>query len=179
MLGSGGLFALNKNVSVFETNIRVLGGLLSAHQLAEATLSSKVLASNVWDDKKQVIIGREFKTTCNELEESDSPPFQCKNLAEETYYKYDGFLLELAQDIGDRLLPAFKTRTGIPFGTVNLKYGIPKDETTIASLAGGGTLSLEMELLSRLTGNAEYGRAAKLSVRAPVSYTHLTLPTKA
>lgn len=166
MLGSGGLFALNKNVSVFETNIRVLGGLLSAHQLAEATLSSKVLASNVWDDKKQVIIGREFKTTCNELEESDSPLFQCKNLAEETYYKYDGFLLELAQDIGDRLLPAFKTRTGIPFGTVNLKYGIPKDETTIASLAGGGTLSLEMELLSRLTGNAEYGRAAKLSVRA-------------
>jgi mannosidase alpha-like ER degradation enhancer 2 len=44
--------------------------------------------------------------------------------------------------------------------------GIPKGETTIASLAGGGTLSLEMELLGRLTGNKEYGKSAKLATRA-------------
>ena len=65
-----------------------------------------------------------------------------------------------------RLLPAFQTRTGIPYGTVNLLSGVPEGETTIASLAGGGTLSIEMQLLSRLTGNPSYGRAAKLAARA-------------
>ena len=44
--------------------------------------------------------------------------------------------------------------------------GVPSGETTIASLAGGGTLSLEFELLSRLTGDLKYGQAAKLAVRA-------------
>ena len=33
---------------------------------------------------------------------------------------YDGKLLDLAIDLGDRLLQAFKTKTGIPYGTVNL-----------------------------------------------------------
>lgn len=31
---------------------------------------------------------------------------------------YNGELLELAFDLGNRLLPAFMTTTGIPFGTV-------------------------------------------------------------
>ena len=69
VLGGGGLFALNKNVSVFETNIRVLGGLLSAHQLAEATISAKVLETDVWDNEKNVLIGRDSsKMTCNEVD---------------------------------------------------------------------------------------------------------------
>eukprot|EP00980_Cylindrotheca_fusiformis_P003096 scaffold720_cov114-Cylindrotheca_fusiformis.AAC.4 len=183
-LGKGGLFRLNQNVSVFETNIRVLGGLLGAHQLAEAAMSNAVLESEVWDANGAVLIGDSSKLICgrdeNMDEEKDSEDFsssilQCRiaDSAEARsrnqtlrHWKYDGFLLELAQDIGERLLPAFSTRTGIPYGTVNLMNGIPKDETTIASLAGGGTLSLEMELLSRLTGNPEFGRAAKLSARA-------------
>ena len=36
----------------------------------------------------------------------------------------------------------------------------------VASLAGAGTLSLEFELLSRLTGDASFGKAAKLATRA-------------
>eukprot|EP00536_Pseudo-nitzschia_multiseries_P002740 jgi/Psemu1/184255/e_gw1.38.116.1 len=128
-----GIFSLNHNVSVFETNIRVLGGLLSAHQLAVAFLEGKVLEQDDQTDRQWV---------------------------------YDGFLLKLAQDIGARLLPAFNTPTGIPFGTINLLNGIPEGETPIASLAGAGTLSLEMELLGRLTGNSEFGRAAKLATRA-------------
>jgi len=85
---------------------------------------------------------------------------------EEPCWKYDGLLLDMALDLGERLLPAFRSNTGIPFGTVNLLYGVPAGETTIASLAGGGTLTLEMELLSRLSGDDRFGKAAKLSMRA-------------
>jgi len=186
----GGLFNINHNVSVFETNIRVLGGLLSAHQLATAFLEGKVLEQEVWAEDKSVLIGVHHrnpgKDDCKEKGETvsgilssncdttstilkckqePSPEVMCHNQTDR-HWVYDGFLLELARDIGDRLLPAFNTLTGIPYGTVNLLSGVPKGETPIASLAGGGTLSLEMELLSRLTGNNEYGRAAKLAARA-------------
>ena len=196
--GVGGLFALNQNVSVFETNIRVLGGLLSGHQLAEAYLKSTVPENDVLGNDGNVLIGPICAETTDDssagLTCTDPPQIQqttlesnldipggsssthhmdcddtrvqnCQNKTVH-YWAYDGFLLELAQDIGNRLLPAFNTKTGIPYGTVNLLSGIPKGETTIASLAGGGTLSLEMELLSRLSGIPSYGQAAKLSARA-------------
>ena len=39
-------------------------------------------------------------------------------------------LLELAVDLGARLLPAFRASpTGIPYGTVNLRWGVPPGET--------------------------------------------------
>eukprot|EP00934_Nitzschia_sp_Nitz4_P009442 Nitzschia sp. Nitz4//scaffold275_size25065//4856//8761//NITZ4_008331-RA/size25065-processed-gene-0.0-mRNA-1//1//CDS//3329545294//9432//frame0 len=161
---TGGLFAQNQNVSVFETNIRILGGLLSAHQLAETFVKSKVRGSDVFSKDHSILIGSHGTQTAED-------PMVCMSetepmVEESTHWVYDGFLLSLAQDLGDRLLPAFSTNTGIPFGTVNLLNGIPEGETTIASLAGGGTLSLEMELLSRLTGNPDYGKAAKLATRA-------------
>ncbi len=67
-------FDKDLNVSVFETNIRILGGLISAHLLA-----------------------------------SESP---------QLLPEYDGKMLDLAIDIADRLMPAFQTKTGIPYGTV-------------------------------------------------------------
>jgi len=185
-----GLFSINHKVSVFETNIRVLGGLLSAHQLATAFIQGKVLEKDVWAEDKSVLIGNYPKKTktsdCEEREECDtrslnsdcdeiSTILECKHESlpktvchNHTYrhWVYDGFLLDLARDIGDRMLPVFNTPTGIPYGTVNLLTGIPEGETPIASLAGAGTLSLEMELLGRLTGNNEYGRVAKLATRA-------------
>ena len=188
-----GLFALNQNVSVFETNIRVLGGLLSAHQLALAFTDRKVFQSDVLNEDGTVPMGRvpsegnddDIDGVCKNENKHDlescsasSTLYDCSSSLDggassgpchnETieYWEYDGYLLELAQDIGDRLVPAFKTPTGIPYGTVNLLSGVPQDETTIASLAGGGTLTLEMELLSRLTGNPEYGRLARLATRA-------------
>jgi hypothetical protein len=82
------------------------------------------------------------------------------------FWTYDGALLDLARDLGLRLLPAFDTKTGIPYGTVNLMTGIPRGETKVASLAGGGTLTLEMELLSHLTRDETFGNAAKLASRA-------------
>jgi mannosidase alpha-like ER degradation enhancer 2 len=75
-------------------------------------------------------------------------------------------MLILAKDLGDRLLPAFETATGIPYGTVNLRRGVPNGETTISSTAGAGSLLLEFEALSRATGDPKYGDAAKTAVEA-------------
>ena len=44
---------------------------------------------------------------------------------------YDNWLLTLAVDLGERLLPAFSTVTGIPYGTVNLRSGVPIGESVI------------------------------------------------
>ena len=70
---------------------------------------------------------------------------------------YDDCLLRLATDMGDRLLPAFDTATGIPYGTVNLRSGVPKGETELASTAGAGSLVIEFEVLSCLTGGCVVG----------------------
>lgn len=184
-----GFFNVNENVSVFETTIRVLGGLLSAHQMAEAFVSKQVQYAAVFDTDQQVRWGYntvEAATTsvdtcsmalfhvehqvdtsmileeCNVVEQNQKP-FNATKLK---YWNYDGFLLDLARDLGNRLYPAFNSKTGIPYGTVNLLHGVPRGETTIASLAGAGTLSLEFELLSRLTGEEKFGKAAKLASRA-------------
>ncbi|KAI9179558.1 hypothetical protein H9P43_004886 [Blastocladiella emersonii ATCC 22665] len=112
-------FNLNINVSLFETNIRILGGLVSTHIIADRYLPS-----------------------------------------------YNGRLLKLATDIGDRLLPAFDTKTGIPYGTVNLMHGVPPNETPVVCTACATSLSLEFGYLSHLTGRPVYAAKAKEAVRA-------------
>lgn len=101
-------------VSVFETNIRMVGGLLSAHILAEYIQKS-----------------------------AEVMPW------------YKGELLEMARELGYRLLPAFNTSTGIPHARVNLRTGM-KDEKLKKSretcTACAGTILLEFAALSRLTG---------------------------
>ncbi|XP_026761324.1 ER degradation-enhancing alpha-mannosidase-like protein 3 [Galleria mellonella] len=107
-------------VSVFETNIRMLGGLLSAHVLATA-LRMEVSALH-W---------------------------------------YNGELLNMAEDLGRRLLPAFNTSTGIPHGRVNLRHGIRGlSESRETCTACAGTMILEMAALSRLVGNPIYEQKA-------------------
>lgn len=123
-------FDVDINVSVFETSIRVLGGLLSAHTIS-----------------------------------SNPPPelaaaFAAKGMA------YDGALLHRAVDLCDRLLPAFNTPTGIPYGTVNLREGVPLGETEITSVASGGTFTLEFGWLSCARRNASWYRAARRAVRS-------------
>lgn len=112
-------FDANINVSVFETNIRIVGGLLSAHLLSHRA-------------------GVELE-----------PGWPC-----------NGPLLRLAEDVGRRLLPAFDTPTGMPYGTVNLRHGVPLGETTITCTAGIGTFILEFGTLSRLTGDPVYEEVA-------------------
>ncbi|KAJ3410692.1 ER degradation-enhancing alpha-mannosidase-like protein 1 [Chytridiales sp. JEL 0842] len=74
---------------------------------------------------------------------------------------YKGELLHKAKDLADRLLPAFKTPTGIPYPRVNLKRGVLKHEVHDTCAAGAGTLLLEFGALSRLTGIDTYERVAK------------------
>ncbi|KAL3267107.1 hypothetical protein HHI36_011247 [Cryptolaemus montrouzieri] len=125
LITSKSKFDANINVSVFETNIRIIGGLLSAHLLS-------------------------YRAGVNVI-----PGWPCK-----------GPLLELAEDVAKRLIVAFDTKTGMPYGTVNLKYGVPKGETTITCTAGIGTFIVEFGTLSRLTGNPIYEEVAMNALNA-------------
>ncbi|KAJ3723053.1 alpha mannosidase-like protein [Lentinula raphanica] len=110
-------FDVNTKPQVFETTIRVLGGLLSGHIFA-----------------------------------SQPGPFHL------TWYT--GELLDLAYDLGKRLLPAFSTPTGIPLARINLRHGLVRGETVETCTAGAGSLILEFATLSRLTGDARFEKAA-------------------
>ena len=109
----------NMNVSVFETNIRVVGGLLSAHLFSKRTGFNQ------------------------------SPGWPCS-----------GPLLDAAVAVARKLLPAFDTNTGMPYGTVNLRDGVPKGETPITCVASVGTFLVEFGMLSRLTGDPVFEKAA-------------------
>ncbi|KAM7540265.1 hypothetical protein Aperf_G00000021965 [Anoplocephala perfoliata] len=108
-------FDQNHDVSIFETTIRVLGGLLGGHV--------SVLA----------------------LKESDPSRM--------SWYKNE--LLKMAVDLGNRLLPAFNTSTGLPFPHINLHTGepVPIEHTCTAC---AGTLILEFAALSRFSGDPTY-----------------------
>ncbi|KAL8457687.1 hypothetical protein ACS0TY_035528 [Phlomoides rotata] len=111
-------FDVDVRVNLFECNIRVLGGLVSAHILA-----------------------------------TDST----NRLAEGTY---NNQLLALAKELGERVLPAFDTPTGLPYAWINLKHGVMEGETTETSTSGCGSLILEMGALSHLTGDPRFESAA-------------------
>ncbi|KAH9500779.1 ER degradation-enhancing alpha-mannosidase-like protein 3 [Bulinus truncatus] len=105
-------------VSVFETNIRILGGLLGGH--VAASFFKKKKLSMLW---------------------------------------YQDELLTMAKEVGDRLLPAFNTTTGIPYPRVNLKHGITSkisSSTRDTCTSCAGTMILEFAALSRLTGIGIY-----------------------
>lgn len=68
---------------------------------------------------------------------------------------YRGELLEMAKDLGYRLLPAFNTTTGIPHARINLKNGMKSEELKSSRetcTACAGTMLLEFAALSRLSG---------------------------
>lgn len=100
--------SFDKDISVqnFEITIRILGGLLSAHQMT--------------GDKK---------------------------------------LLDLADDLGRRLLPVFDSPTGLPYKNVNLRTG--KTSLPVTNPAETGTLLIEFGTLSKLTGKPIYYEKAK------------------
>ncbi|KAI0334796.1 alpha-mannosidase [Cubamyces sp. BRFM 1775] len=111
-------FDVNTKPQVFETTIRVLGGLLSGHIFAD----------------------------------KPNQPFHLS--------WYRGELLQLAYDLGVRLLPAFHTLTGLPYARINLRHGIPRGESIDTCTAGAGSLILEFGTLSRLTGDDRFEKAA-------------------
>ncbi|ORX78019.1 glycoside hydrolase [Anaeromyces robustus] len=106
-------------VQIFEVNIRILGGLLSAHLFA---------------------INDDYGVKLD---------------------NYNNELLDLAYDLGKRLLPAFiNSKTDIPLARVNLKKGVLLNEISNCS-AGVGTLLLEFGTLSRLTGDMRFENYAR------------------
>jgi len=103
-------FSINKDVNLFETTIRVLGGLLSAFHLSG-----------------------------------------------------DKLFLEKAKDLGNRLMGAFNSRSGIPYSDVNLKNarGHAPKWSTDSSTSEVATIQLEMRDLSRSTGDQKYEEASE------------------
>ncbi|KAF2623094.1 glycoside hydrolase family 47 protein [Macroventuria anomochaeta] len=153
-------FDLDSKVQVFETTIRGVGGLLSAHQFAVGDLPIRGYQAKV------------------EVRKARQGIFWPNGLV------YDGQLLRLATDLANRLLPAFHTPTGLPYPRVNLRHGVPfyadsplnmdpehgqcsthpndkPAEITETCSAGAGSLVLEFTTLSRLTGDPKYEKVAK------------------
>ena len=99
------------SVQVFEVNIRLLGGLLTAFEMTGE---------------------RRF--------------------------------LALAEDLGRRLLPAFTSKTGMPYRYVNLRTGAVREP--VSNPAEIGTLILEFGTLARHTGRTEFFDVTKKALTA-------------
>jgi mannosidase alpha-like ER degradation enhancer 2 len=99
------------SVQVFEVNIRLLGGLLTAYEMT--------------GEKR---------------------------------------FLTLAEDLGRRLLPAFKSKTGMPYRYVNLRTGAVREP--VSNPAEIGTLILEFGTLSKHTGRTEFFDVTKKALTA-------------
>jgi mannosidase alpha-like ER degradation enhancer 2 len=76
----------------------------------------------------------------------------------------DKRLLALADDLGERLLPAFNSPTGMPYVFVNLKTG--KVRGVESNPAEIGSLLIEFGTLSKLTGKPIYYDKAKRALVA-------------
>ncbi len=76
----------------------------------------------------------------------------------------DQRFLDLAKDLGDRLLPVFNSKTGMPYRYVNLQTGKIRD--SINNPAEIGTCLIEFGTLSKLTGNPVYYEKAKKALVA-------------
>ncbi len=161
-------FDVDSKVQVFETVIRGVGGLLSAHLFAIGDLPIRGYHPE-WTSS-EVKSGKDLKNSKSVIIWPNG-------------FRYDGQLLRLAADLGERLLPAFISPTGIPYPRVNLRYGIPfypnsplyqdpdsaeckidqsgQQEITENCSAGAGSLVLEFVTLSRLTGDPRFEQAAK------------------
>ena len=79
-------------------------------------------------------------------------------------YQLDGDkrFLDLAEDLGNRLLPVFNSKTGMPYRYVNLQTEELRD--SINNPAEIGTLMLEFGMLSKLTNNDEFYNKAKHAI---------------
>ncbi len=79
-------------------------------------------------------------------------------------YQLDGDprFLAKARDLGDRLMPAFGSPTGMPYRFVNLRTGAVSGP--VSNPAEVGTLMLEFGTLSKLTGDPRYYDASKRAV---------------
>jgi hypothetical protein len=78
--------------------------------------------------------------------------------------------LTLAEDLGRRLLPAFRSPTGMPYRFVNLRTGQTRDP--ISNPAEIGTLILEFGTLSRLTKQDRSSSATPTAASCGATASH-------
>jgi ER degradation enhancer, mannosidase alpha-like 2 len=74
----------------------------------------------------------------------------------------DKRLLDLADDLGARLVPAFVTPTAMPYREVNLKTGAVRGE--VCSPAEVGALLMDLGALTMVTGKPAYFNHAKIAI---------------
>ena len=171
---------IDENVSIFETNIRILGGLLSTHIFLDNDPSLWLTTydepgGNGSDDVHLSSDALQFCFEDHLRRDYDPNHLICLRCDSASIYffecYYNGELLDLAVDLGERLLPAFAvSKTGLPFGTVNLRHGVPEKETTVVCTACAGTFLLEFGVLSLLTDR--WGDFYKMAKRAAVKLFH-------
>ncbi|KAK3043491.1 hypothetical protein RJ639_002070 [Escallonia herrerae] len=161
-------FDINKTVSVFETTIRILGGLISAHLIAsDYATNAKGRVSKSKMMKPNLVFVR--MRIAGEKQERSSIPVRTlwfsmklpallsgttRRFTGMRVPAYDDELLNLAEDLARRLLPAFHTPTGIPFGSVNLLHGVDESESKAKPLS---------TCFEQLTKNAVRGLWARRS----------------
>ncbi|KAI0658396.1 glycoside hydrolase [Cubamyces menziesii] len=89
----------------------------------------------------------------------------------------DPLFLEKARELGDRIMPAFETPTGLPLSHINLAqrkgYKTP-DNNGLVSTAEVSTLQLEFRYLSYLTDNDAYWDAVEKVMQVIKSSTMST-----
>lgn len=161
-------FDVDLRVHLFEANIRVLGGLLSAHLLLTDPVTGPPLSTDVW-----------FAS------------LHAPDKGERRLFSYSGGLLKLARDLGERLLRAFpevvppsdslhpKQRPSpradtspLPHAFVHLTEGVLPQETEETCTAGAGTFMLEFGLLSALTDDMRFRDAADAALMAVWTLRH-------
>lgn len=158
-------FTSDANVSVFETNIRVVGGLLAGHLLSVDP------ALHLWDAPPAGNggggSGGGGHGGCRSPRRPRADLCAAPALAAAPCLpRYDGQLLAMARELAARLLPAFDTPTGLPLHRVNLRTGAPDVTARVSCPAAAGTFLLEFGLLSRLTGEPEFEAVARRAVAA-------------
>lgn len=91
----------------------------------------------------------------------------------------DARLLALADDLGQRLSPAFESKTGMPYVYINLKTGAARGD--VSNPAEIGTLLLEFGTLAKLTKKPAYYHKAKRALvelyqrRSPIGLVGSTI----
>ncbi|QID88185.1 alpha mannosidase-like protein [Saccharomyces pastorianus] len=81
-------------------------------------------------------------------------------------HEYDGSLLRLAQNMADRLLPAYLTYTGLPVPRINVKWkfnfpGFTDSLVTENNVAAMSCPMFEFTILSYLTGDSKYEKVTR------------------
>jgi Glycosyl hydrolase family 47 len=133
--------------SLLMTPVDALDTLVVMHLDAEAAKARSLIVSDLSFDRD--IYVKNFEITIRLL----------GGLLSGYQLTGDKRLLNLAEDLGNRLLPVFNSPTGLPYVYVNLRTGQTRGAVT--NPAETGTLLVEFGTLSKLTGRAIFYDKAK------------------